>query len=166
MAQRVSIAAALAGEPDVLLADEPTTALDVTVQAEILDVLRDLGIAVILVTHDWGVLVDLCQRGIVVYAGQVVEQGSIEEILQAPRHPYTRALLGSNPYFAEPGRPLPTIAGTVLPPGEWPTGCHFWARCPLAAPICQEGPVPLVAAVGRGGLTRCIRQGEAAGVAP
>ncbi|MDR1387836.1 MAG: dipeptide/oligopeptide/nickel ABC transporter permease/ATP-binding protein [Propionibacteriaceae bacterium] len=164
MAQRVSIAAALAGQPDLILADEPTTALDVTVQAEILDVLRSLGKAVLLVTHDWGLLVDLCQSGIVMYAGQVVEQGSVADIVADPRHPYTLGLLRSNPYFAQPGRPLPAIPGLVLPPDRWPAGCHFAERCPLVGPACLADPIPLGPAAGRLGWTRCLFQSQVAGL--
>ncbi|MDR0436125.1 MAG: dipeptide/oligopeptide/nickel ABC transporter permease/ATP-binding protein [Propionibacteriaceae bacterium] len=164
MAQRVSIAAALAGEPEVILADEPTTALDVTVQAEILDVLRALGKTVVLVTHDWGVLVDLAERAVVLYAGQVVEQGSIADIVGDPKHPYTMALLRSNPYFAAPGRPLPAISGAVLPPQDWPAGCHFADRCPLAHPECATAPVPLVVTTGRAGVTRCLFPEDVSGM--
>ncbi len=160
MAQRVGIAAALAGEPDLILADEPTTALDVTVQAEILDVLRDLDAAVVLVTHDWGVLADLCTRAIVMYAGQVVEEGPIERIVSAPRHPYTAGLLRSNPHFARPGEPLPAIPGSVLAPEDWPIGCRFADRCPLAEAACRAAPVALVARDDGQGATRCLRQAE------
>ena len=107
MAQRVAIARALAGDPKLLIADEPTTALDVTVQAEILDLLRDLqrdrGMAVLLVTHDWGVVADLCDRAVVMYAGQIVERGNVRQIFRGPLHPYTRALLASNPHAADGG---------------------------------------------------------------
>jgi peptide/nickel transport system permease protein len=147
MAQRVGIAAALAGEPRLLLADEPTTALDVTVQSEILELLRGLreleNLAVILITHDWGVLADLCDRAIVMYAGQVVEQGPLEAMCRAPRHPYTLGLLRSNPGLMPPGGDLPTIDGTVPPPSEWPVGCHFQARCPMAQAECGAGPIAL-----------------------
>src|SRR5215467_9945352 len=107
MAQRVSIALALAGNPRLLIADEPTTALDVTVQAEILALLRDLrerlGMAIMLVTHDWGVLADLCDRAMVMYAGEVVEEATVREIYSSPRHPYTEALLAANPHLAPAG---------------------------------------------------------------
>ncbi|MET3803220.1 peptide/nickel transport system permease protein [Nakamurella sp. UYEF19] len=148
MAQRVGIAAALAGDPDLVVADEPTTALDVTVQAEILDLLRTLqesGVAIILVTHDWGVLADLCDRALVVYAGQIVEQATPTTLVAAPGHPYTKGLLRSNPRFGVPGRPLVSIDGVVPAPGEWPAGCHFQDRCPLVTRQCRVGPVPLFA---------------------
>lgn len=146
MAQRVGIAAALASDPDLVIADEPTTALDVTVQAEILDLLRELreaGTAVLLVTHDWGVLADVCDRAVVMYAGQVVETATVAEMVTAPRHPYTAALLRANPVHARPGAPLPSIDGVVPTPGSWPGGCHFADRCPLVTAECTQAPVPL-----------------------
>ncbi|WP_051943968.1 dipeptide/oligopeptide/nickel ABC transporter permease/ATP-binding protein [Streptacidiphilus rugosus] len=158
LAQRAAIALALAGSPRLLIADEPTTALDVTVQAEILGLLRALqtetGMAVLLITHDWGVVADLCDRAVVMYAGQVVEQAEVEALFTRPLHPYTAGLLSANPHAAAPGEPLPTIAGTVPPPGAWPEGCRFAARCPLASPACAA-PVALTEpAPGR--ATRCV----------
>jgi peptide/nickel transport system permease protein len=148
MAQRVGIALALAAEPKVLIADEPTSALDVTVQAEILALLRELreqlGMAVILVTHDWGVLADICDRTLVMYAGQIVETGTIEQVYDRPGHPYTNALLASYPALAAAGQPLPTIAGQVPQPGGWPAGCHFGPRCALASEECRQGQVQLI----------------------
>jgi peptide/nickel transport system permease protein len=121
MAQRVTIARALAGDPEILVADEPTTALDVTIQADILALLRSLqltsGIAVLLVTHDWGVVAGLADDVLVMYAGQAVERSAAEDVFGAPRHPYTEALLRSDPHAAAPGRALPVIAGTVPSPG-------------------------------------------------
>jgi oligopeptide/dipeptide ABC transporter ATP-binding protein len=169
MAQRVSIALALAGNPALLVADEPTTALDVTVQAEILDLLRDLqarlGMAVLLVTHDWGVLADLGERAVVVYAGQVVEQASVDDIYRDPRHPYTRRLLEANPHRAPVGQGLPTIGGVVPSPTVWWPGCRFEPRCPDATPRCVAGPVPLEPVGGEVGgsanrLVRCVRAEE------
>ncbi|MFC1401481.1 MULTISPECIES: dipeptide/oligopeptide/nickel ABC transporter permease/ATP-binding protein [Streptacidiphilus] len=159
MAQRVSIALALAGEPDLLIADEPTTALDVTVQAEILNLLRSLrvrtGMAVVLVTHDWGVLADLCERAVVMYAGEVVEQAPVSDLYHAPRHPYTLALLAANPHLAAVGQELPAIPGTVPPPSAWPAGCHFQPRCGYATEECGAGAIPLVTVAG-GHQARCI----------
>lgn len=158
MAQRAGIAASLAADPVMLIADEPTTALDVTVQAEILDVLRDLqhsGMAIILVTHDLGVLSDLCDRAVVMYAGEVVETGQVTDLLDSARHPYTGALLAANPHDAEPGAPLRAIEGSVPTPVEWPDGCRFANRCPLVAPECEAGPIPLSVLGDR--QTRCIR---------
>ncbi|MGW2418786.1 dipeptide/oligopeptide/nickel ABC transporter permease/ATP-binding protein [Streptomyces sp. NPDC001709] len=159
MAQRVAIALALAGRPQLLIADEPTTALDVTVQAEILTLLRNLqaetGMAVLLVTHDWGVVADLCHRAVVMYAGQVVEAADVREMFAQPLHPYTAGLLAANPHRAREGEPLPTIPGTVPAPREWPSGCRFAARCALADDGCTK-PVTLTEpAPDR--LSRCVR---------
>jgi peptide/nickel transport system permease protein len=159
MAQRASIARALAGEPQLLIADEPTTALDVSVQAEILDLLRGLrdehGMALLLVTHDWGVVAHMCERAVVMYAGQVVERGSVATLFEAPRHPYTEALLESNPHWVHETERLPTIPGTVPRPGEWPLGCHFGSRCRYATAECQATPIQLSPS-GADHLTRCI----------
>jgi peptide/nickel transport system permease protein len=169
MAQRVAIAIALAGRPRLLIADEPTTALDVTVQAEILDLLRSLqestGMAVVLVSHDWGVIADLCSRAVVMYAGQVVETAAVRETFRTPRHPYTLALLESNPHDAPPGEPLPTIGGAVPPPADWPVGCHFAARCRFATEACRQGLIPVVTA-GERRTSRCIHVDRLEEVAP
>ena len=159
MAQRVVIARALAGRPRLLIADEPTTALDVTVQAEILDLLRSMqsdGMSVIIVTHDWGVVAETCQRAIVMYAGQIVETAPLPQMIDAPRHPYTRALLDSNPSGVTRGAILPTIGGTVPSPADWPVGCRFAARCPLATDDCRRAPIPVVE-LGSERRSRCIR---------
>ena len=159
-AQRVAIAAAIAGDPKLLIADEPTTALDVTVQAEILDLLRALqaknGMAVLLVTHDWGVVADLCDRALVMYAGQIVETADVDRVFQLPLHPYTKALLGASPHLAVEGEPLPAIPGSVPRPRDWPTGCHFAARCRFATEECLAAPVRLLE-VGHERTSRCIR---------
>lgn len=161
MAQRVAIAFALAGEPRLLIADEPTTALDVTVQAEILDLLRTLGVerqmAVVIVTHDWGVVADLCDRAVVMYAGQVVESGPIDAMFDRPQHPYTRGLLQSNPALAEvTERKLPTIGGSVPRPGQWPSGCRFAPRCSLVSETCRSDEVMLTP-VDATQTVRCIK---------
>jgi peptide/nickel transport system permease protein len=159
MAQRVCIAAALAGRPRLLIADEPTTALDVTVQSEILDLLRDLqrenSMAILLITHDWGLVADLCDRAVVMYAGQVVESSYTAALFRHPLHPYTDGLMRSNPHGAAAGRRLPAITGSVPPPGAWPAGCRFQPRCPLAGPECAAGPIELSRPAG-GRLTRCL----------
>jgi peptide/nickel transport system permease protein len=158
MAQRAAIALALAGQPQLLIADEPTTALDVSVQDEILGLLRDLsqtmGLSVLLITHDWGVVADLCHRSIVMYAGQVVEQATVEQMYLRPLHPYTAGLLAANPHLAVQGKPLQAIPGAVPLPGSWPPGCRFAARCDLAADDCRE-PVPLAPAE-TDRFTRCL----------
>jgi peptide/nickel transport system permease protein len=147
MAQRVAIARALAGEPKLLIADEPTTALDVTVQADILELLRELqrerGMAILLVTHDWGVVADVCDRAVVMYAGQVVEQAALRPLFRQPLHPYTQALLESDPHNAPDADALPWIPGSVPKPGAWPRGCHFHPRCGYASAACREQAIPL-----------------------
>ncbi len=150
MAQRVAMALALAGRPQLLIADEPTTALDVTVQAEILALLRRLqeetGMAILVITHNWGVVADLCQRTLVMYAGQVVEQAAAQAMFDRPLHPYTRGLLASHPSYAEPGKPLAAMRGGVPSPGSWPGGCRFAPRCPLATEECRSAPIALLEA--------------------
>lgn len=159
MAQRVAIARALAGDPDLLIADEPTTALDVTLQAEILNLLRQLqherNMAILLVTHDWGVVADLADRALVMYAGQVVERGPLVPIFREPLHPYTQGLLASNPHHAPEAETLPSIPGTVPQPVDWPTGCHFHPRCRYATVTCTEHRI-LLEEPTEGRQTRCI----------
>jgi peptide/nickel transport system permease protein len=161
MAQRVAIAMALSGRPRLLVADEPTTALDVTVQAEILALLRELqaqtGMAVLLITHDWGVVADTCSRAYVMYAGQIVEQSDIDTIFREPRHPYTAGLLNSAPSRAVKGRELTPIEGAVPDPTQWPTGCRFAPRCPYATTECTQRPIALLEA-GPKHAARCIHQ--------
>jgi peptide/nickel transport system permease protein len=165
MAQRVSIACALAGNPKVLIADEPTTALDVTIQGEILDLLRrlrdDTGMAIVIITHDLGVIADIADRVVVMYAGEVVEQAAVEAVFARPGHPYTRALLAANPIASERGKPLMAIPGTVPRPGSWPTGCHFAVRCPFATEACSAAPIRLEpVANSEDHESRCIRIDE------
>jgi peptide/nickel transport system ATP-binding protein/oligopeptide transport system ATP-binding protein len=140
MRQRVMIAMALACEPDLLIADEPTTALDVTVQAQILDLLRDLqaqsGMAIILITHDLGVVAEMADEVAVMYAGKVAERASAAAIFDDPQHPYTLGLLGSIPKLEETSDRLLAIEGAVPPPFALPTGCRFNPRCVFAAPDC------------------------------
>ncbi|MER7007235.1 dipeptide/oligopeptide/nickel ABC transporter permease/ATP-binding protein [Dactylosporangium sp. NPDC000555] len=162
MAQRVAIAFALAGSPRLLIADEPTTALDVTVQAEITGLLRRLAIdrrmAVLLVTHDLGVVAQTCDRAVVMYAGEVVEDCDVPTMFARPAHPYTAALLAADPHRIAEGGRLPAIAGTVPAPGDWPAGCRFADRCRYVTPACRDVPVSLRRPDPRH-ATRCLRTG-------
>jgi oligopeptide/dipeptide ABC transporter ATP-binding protein len=138
--QRVMIAMAMAMRPRLLIADEPTTALDATIRAQILELLRDLaaktGTAVLLITHDFGVVNEVADRVAVMYAGEIVEEGTRRELLGRPRHPYTQGLLRSIPKAEARGRRLEEIKGAVPRPGHWPTGCRFHPRCPHAFAPC------------------------------
>ncbi|MDM7946038.1 MAG: ABC transporter ATP-binding protein [Oceanibaculum nanhaiense] len=140
MNQRVMIAMALAGEPDLLVADEPTTALDATIQAQILDLLREIrqdsGMAMALISHDLGVIADICERVMVMYAGRVVETAPTNQLFANPGHPYTRGLLAALPDLGAPQRRLEAIPGTVPEPGKLPTGCSFRPRCVHAEEAC------------------------------
>lgn len=162
MAQRVAIALALSGDPDLLIADEPTTALDVTVQAEILDLLRDLqkrtGMGLLLITHDLGVVADICTRAIVMYAGEIVEEAAIDPLFEEPQHPYTAALMQSTPVLDAVAE-LQGIPGMVPPPTDWPAHCRFAARCEFATDACRIAPVPLRATEDAHAV-RCIRAEE------
>ncbi|HTW10587.1 MAG TPA: dipeptide/oligopeptide/nickel ABC transporter permease/ATP-binding protein [Acidimicrobiales bacterium] len=163
MAQRVAIALALAGRPRLLVADEPTTALDVTVQAEILALLRRLqaetGMSVLLITHNWGVVADICDRALVMYAGQVVESSPVELMFDEPLHPYTSGLMNSHPAQAR-GRPrLATIGGNPPSLGDWPQGCRFAPRCPYSAAKCRAGDIPPDSSR-TGRMSRCVRVDE------
>ena len=148
MRQRAVIAMALACDPKLLIADEPTTALDVTIQAQILDLLRklraELGMAVILITHDLGVIADLVDEVAVMYAGKVVEHAPVRALFASPQHPYTRGLLRSVPSLETREHRLRTIEGTVPPPLAMPAGCRFNPRCALVMDICREREPPLL----------------------
>ncbi|MGF6232640.1 peptide/nickel transport system ATP-binding protein [Inquilinus ginsengisoli] len=160
MCQRVMIASALICRPEILIADEPTTALDVTIQAQILDLLKSLraeaGSAILLITHDMGVVADMADRVAVMYGGTVVESGPVDAIFDAPAHPYTKLLLATVPRLDGPRREeLKTIAGAVPDAASWPQGCRFRTRCPLADERCAEAP-PLEPALGDPGhLAAC-----------
>jgi peptide/nickel transport system ATP-binding protein len=140
--QRVMIAMALSTRPEILIADEPTTALDVTVQAQILALLRDLqrerNAAILLITHDLGIVNELADRVAVMYAGRLVEVADREALLSDPRHPYTQGLLRSIPARSLPGEPLPEIPGVVPSPDQWPKGCRFSTRCPKRFEPCND----------------------------
>jgi dipeptide transport system ATP-binding protein len=157
MNQRVMIAMAIACNPKLLIADEPTTALDVTIQAQILDLLLTLqqqhGMALILITHDMGVVAETARRVNVMYAGQIVEQRDVAQLFATPRHPYTRALLEALPERSHGRRRLPTIPGVVPGPYDRPDGCLFHPRCTRAEQRCR-GDAPELAADGTGGV-RC-----------
>ncbi len=144
--QRVMIAAAIACEPKLLIADEPTTALDVTVQAQVLALIdglrRDMGMACLLITHDLGVVSEFCDRGMIMYAGRIVEEAPVSTLFAAPRHRYTRALLDTIPAANPPGARLPAIPGQVPPPGERGAGCAFASRCGASLPDCAAAPPP------------------------
>jgi oligopeptide/dipeptide ABC transporter ATP-binding protein len=144
--QRVMIAMALSTRPEMLIADEPTTALDVTVQAQILALLRDLqrdrDMSILLITHDLGIVNELADRVAVMYAGRLVEVAERTELLGNPLHPYTEGLLRSIPALSPPGAPLPEIPGVVPSPSEWPSGCRFSTRCPLRFEPCADRPPP------------------------
>jgi peptide/nickel transport system ATP-binding protein len=144
MRQRVMIAIALAAEPEILVADEPTTALDVTVQAQILEVLdrlrRARGMAVLLITHDLGIVAGRADRVAVMYAGQIVEEAPTPELFAHPSHPYTQGLFASVPRISGPVNRITPIAGTVPPPTAWPAGCRFRPRCPQAFEKSQLPP--------------------------
>ena len=151
--QRVMIAMALVCHPSLLIADEPTTALDVTIQAQILDLLRrlqgELGMAILLITHDFGVVAEICDEVVVMYAGRIVERAGVQALFRAPRHPYTRGLLDALPRLGGRGRTLSGIPGMVPPPGARGTGCSFADRCPRVLDRCRlETPTLGTAAEG------------------
>ncbi|HYI06404.1 MAG TPA: ABC transporter ATP-binding protein, partial [Reyranella sp.] len=160
MRQRAMIAMALACGPQLLIADEPTTALDVTIQAQILDLMRglrrDTGTAIILITHDLGVVAEMADDVAVMYAGQIVERAAVRDLFARPEHPYTVGLLGSIPRLDEKRERLPSIEGRVPDMSRPPDGCRFAARCPFVEPACRTETPPLVE-VAPGHLTRCRR---------
>jgi peptide/nickel transport system ATP-binding protein len=169
MCQRVMIAIALAARPAVLIADEPTTALDVTIQAQILDLMKGLrresGTSILLITHDMGVVAEMADRVAVMYAGRIVETGPTDAIFASPRHPYTHLLLKSVPRLDDrPKTAMAVIEGSVPAHGDWPAGCRFAPRCPLAVERCASPP-PL-AAVGADRAAACWRPDDVASIAP
>ena len=162
MKQRVVIAMALACDPELLLADEPTTALDVTIQAQVLDMIRDLrdklDTSMILITHDLGVVAETCDSVAVVYAGQIVESGSKFDMFTKPTHPYTLGLFGSLPSMAVGEKRLHSIEGLPPDPTNLPEGCAFWPRCPHATEACK-GTIPN-REISPGHFVRCIKEDE------
>jgi peptide/nickel transport system ATP-binding protein len=160
MRQRVMIAMALACDPKLLIADEPTTALDVTLQAQILDLMRELkaesGAAIFIITHDLGVVAEVCDEVAVMYAGEIVERATVDELFANPQHPYTVGLLGSIPRLDRDTPRLATIEGVVPNMAAPPGGCRFAARCPFATEACTAAPPPLVE-LNSAHWSRCIR---------
>jgi oligopeptide/dipeptide ABC transporter ATP-binding protein len=166
MRQRVMIAMALSCDPELLIADEPTTALDVTIQAQIMELLASLqerlGLAILLITHDLGVVAEFCERVIVMYTGRIVEEAPVDELFANPAHPYTRGLLASLPSVTKDGATrLPTIKGMVPAIHALPGGCKFNPRCPDVMEICY-GNEPTLMKVGEGHTARCYLHGNEA----
>jgi len=159
MQQRVMIAMALASEPKLLVADEPTTALDVTIQAQILELLLDLkrrlGMSILLITHNLGIVGDIADRVAVMYAGQVVEMSPALELLRRPLHPYTKALMNSIPKLSGNAERLSAIPGNVPTLGNFPAGCRFYPRCPSAHPECAN-TMPQLVEIEKGRWVRCL----------
>jgi peptide/nickel transport system ATP-binding protein len=157
MRQRIVIAMALAADPDLLIADEPTTALDVTVQAQIIrllsDLIRDRGLSMVLITHDMSVVAQACDKVVVMYAGTAVEYGTVAAIFDDPRHPYTKALIGCIPRGLAGAQRLKGIEGTVPSVAHYPQGCRFHPRCPRAEAICAAVSPPFIAS--RDGAAAC-----------
>jgi oligopeptide/dipeptide ABC transporter ATP-binding protein len=159
MQQRALIAIALVCEPAILLADEPTTALDVTIQAQIMDLMRrinqDHGTAIILVTHDLGLAAEFCDTIAVMYAGRIVERGPVDEVVSQPQHPYTQGLLHCRPRISERGQRVEPIPGNVPDLAALPLACAFSPRCPARRAACDQGPVPLIE-TSPGYVSRCL----------
>ena len=160
MRQRAMIAMALAGEPDLIIADEPTTALDVTIQAQVLDLLRratrERGTALLLITHDLGVVAETADRVAVMYAGQIVEEGPASTVIRTPASPYAIDLVASIPSYERRGKGLSTIQGMVPSPANFPSGCRFHPRCRFAVDACAAS-IPPLEAHGTGRTVRCFR---------
>jgi len=162
MRQRVMIAMMLACRPRLLIADEPTTALDVTIQAQVLDLMRQLqkemGTSIMFITHDLGVIREMADRVIVLYCGEIMEEATVQDLFKDPKHPYTAGLMSTLPKYGQPGE-LPVIEGMVPPAGEFPVGCVFSTRCPYADERCRNCK-PKLAKVEEGRRVRCFRYTE------
>ena len=158
MRQRVVIAMALVMNPALVIADEPTTALDVTIQAQIIELLQELqrrfGMSILLITHDLGVIAETVSRVLVMYGGEIVEEASVKTLFADAHHPYTEGLLAAMPKLGENRERLQTIPGTVPPPTKWPKGCRFHDRCPYAWERCSSEHPPLYQ-IGAGHVSRC-----------
>jgi peptide/nickel transport system ATP-binding protein len=163
MRQRVMIAMAVSCQPKLLIADEPTTALDVTIQAQVLDLLKDMQqefkMSVIFITHDLGVVANICDRVVVLYGGKVMEEAPINDLYLRPSHPYSEGLLTAMPQLGARAGRLASIPGSTPVPSALPKGCVFHPRCPYAIDRCQNDEVPLVE-VGPGRLSRCVRTAD------
>jgi len=159
MRQRVMIAMALACRPRLLIADEPTTALDVTIQAQVLDLMRglqkEMGTSILFITHDLGVIREMADRVIVMYCGEIMEEATVSDLFKDPKHPYTSGLLSTLPKYGQPGE-LPTIEGMVPPAGDFPVGCVFSPRCPYATEECKNVK-PQMQTLENGHRVRCFR---------
>lgn len=159
MRQRVGIAMALSCNPELLIADEPTTALDVTIQAQVLDLMQTLrkefGTAMLLITHDLGIVAEACDYVAIMYAGSVIEYASVEELFTKPRHPYTKGLFGSIPSLDEDVTRLNPIKGLMPDPSDLPPGCRFHPRCPMAQEICSR-QTPESSAISEGHTVKCL----------
>lgn len=166
MRQRVMIAMAMSCNPEILIADEPTTALDVTIQAQILDLMKQLnrekGMAILLITHDLGVVAEMCDRVIVMYSGEIIEQGTVREILKDPKHPYTKGLIRSLPKIDEENQKLYSIPGTVMKPTLNYNGCRFAPRCEFAFEQCFKQSPSLIS-VEENRKARCFLYSESGG---
>jgi peptide/nickel transport system ATP-binding protein len=164
MCQRVMLAIAMVCRPKLLIADEPTTALDVTVQKQMLMLMKQLqdefGVTILFITHDLGVVAEVCDQVNVMYAGQVIESSTVENLFLRPQHPYTQGLLDAIPDHRDKGAPLRAIPGSVPAPWSWPTACRFGPRCPHVVERCTSGPVKLASPGESGHPARCVRATE------
>ena len=166
MCQRVMLAIAMVCRPKLLIADEPTTALDVTVQAQMLDLMREVqqqfDVSILFITHDLGVVAQMCDSVNVMYAGQVIESARVEDLFLSPQHPYTQGLLNAIPDHRDRSAPLKAIPGAVPAPWDWPQSCRFAPRCPHSGPECEAGSIPLAEITSAESVraVRCVRAND------